>query len=559
MPLLRFLLTSARWTFPIAMVASVVSGLSSAALVAMINQALHVDSGQLASLALRFCLTGVLVLAMRALSQTLFMRMGQAAKAQLRQRLTRQISAASFRQLETRGPAKGTGVLTQDLDAVVLLFIGLPNLLMQGAVIAGCLLYLGFLSWQVLAFALLSIGVGAAGFHLANGRALLHLRGSRKREDELLKYFRALFDGAKELKLHAQRRQDFLAQCLEPNIEAARVQRTRGYVLHAIAATWGSFVFFAFIGVVLFGLSRFLQIDNVAMSGYAMIFLYMMLPIEAVLSAIPSLSSARVALERIGQVQGELPPEDIAHAPPPRPFRSISLHQVTHRYYREQEDDMFSLGPVDLHFQPGELVFLVGGNGSGKTTLAKLLVGLYQPEGGHASLDGVPVGAHNLASYRAQFSAIFTDFFLFESLIGLPAQGLDAHAQQLLESLQLQHKVRVVDGRFSTTALSQGQKKRLALLVAYLEDRPFYLFDEWAADQDPTFKEVFYRTLLPALQARGKTIVVISHDDRYFDCADRCLRIEHGQLTELPPPARQAPRPASGPAARPAPSHALRA
>ena len=113
----------------------------------------------------------------------------------------------------------------------------------------------------------------------------------------------------------------------------------------------------------------------------------------------------------------------------------------------------------------------------------------------------------------------------------MPADGLDRQARQLLEELQLQHKVRIEDGRFSTIDLSQGQRKRLALLVAYLEDRPFYVFDEWAADQDPTFKDVFYRTLLPALRAKGKTVVVISHDDRYFDCADRCIRLDYGKLS----------------------------
>jgi len=533
---------SARWQLPVAFGASLVSGFCSAAVVAMINQALHVDRARLIGMGWRFFLLALVVLTMRSLSQTMFMRMGQRAKAQLRERLTARIAEASFRHLEARGPAKGTGILTQDLDAIVLLFIGLPNLLMQGSVIAGCLVYLGFLSWQVLVFAVISVGLGAVGFHLANRHALAHLRGSRKREDELLRHFKALFDGAKELKLHAHRREDFLATSIMPSIEAARAQRTRGYVFHAIAATWGNFVFFAFIGSVLFVLTRFLNIDGVAMSGYAMIFLYMMLPIESVLSSIPNLGNARVALERIEQMNTELPREDIAALSPDHrsaPFRSIALRGITHRYYREKENGMFALGPIDLEFKPGELVFLIGGNGSGKTTLAKLLVGLYAPDEGSVVMNGEIVDAHMLGAYREQFAAVFNDFYLFESLIGLPSEGLDGQARQLLEELQLQHKVRIENGRFSTIDLSQGQRKRLALLVAYLEDRPFYVFDEWAADQDPTFKEVFYRTLLPALRARGKTVVVISHDDRYFGCADRCIQLDYGKLREWQSPGQQ--------------------
>ncbi len=109
---------------------------------------------------------------------------------------------------------------------------------------------------------------------------------------------------------------------------------------------------------------------------------------------------------------------------------------------------------------------------------------------------------------------------------------MDAQANALIAKLELGHKVSVTNGVLSTRSLSQGQRKRLALVVAYLEDRPFYLFDEWAADQDPAFREVFYRKLLPELRARGKAVLAISHDDRYFDVADRCVKLENGRLVE---------------------------
>ena len=85
-------------------------------------------------------------------------------------------------------------------------------------------------------------------------------------------------------------------------------------------------------------------------------------------------------------------------------------------------------------------------------------------------------------------------------------------------------------GKLSTIELSQGQRKRLALLTAFLEDRPIYLFDEWAADQDPTFKRFFYYDLLQELKSRGKTVFVISHDDSYYDLGDRLLKFENGKL-----------------------------
>jgi len=172
----------------------------------------------------------------------------------------------------------------------------------------------------------------------------------------------------------------------------------------------------------------------------------------------------------------------------------------------------------------------VGGNGSGKTSFAKLLVGLYRPEQGEILLNGEPVDDSNRDRYRQTFSAIFSDFHLFEQMLDDASVELDAQGNALLEKLHLQHKVQVQNGAFTTRELSQGQRKRLALAITYLEDRPFLIFDEWAADQDPVFKDVFYRELLPELKAKGKSVLVISHDDRYFHLADRLIRMENGQV-----------------------------
>lgn len=535
MSLLLHLVSKSRWALAVALVASVAGGLGNAALLALVNQALSAAPEQLTRLGWQFLAVGVVVVAMRTLAQSLFMWLGQKAKATLRMRTIRRIGEASYPHLEKQGAARSLAVLTQDLDTIVVFFVSLPSLAMQSAVIVGCLVYLGYLSWPILAVAVVSIVLGMAGFRYAHTRAMFHLRSSRKREDDLVKHFRALFDGAKELKLHRERKRAFIDDTLETNVEAVRVQRTRGYMLYAAASSWGNCILFAFIGLTLFVFARHIHVDAHVMSGYAIVFVYMIMPIEAVLSAIPNLSSSRVALERIEQVSAELPPEKSLAPAAVKPFSTIALQGATHRYFREKENEVFTLGPIDLAFRPGEVVFLIGGNGSGKTTLAKMLVGLYVPESGHVLLDGSPVEEAQRDLYRQQFSVVFSDFFLFETLLGLPQQGLDALAQQLLEELQLAHKVRVEDGVFSTLQLSQGQRKRLALLVAYLEDRPFYVFDEWAADQDPLFKDVFYRRLLPGLKAKGKTVLVITHDDRYFSLADRFIKLDFGRIVEEGP------------------------
>ncbi|MDR5835737.1 cyclic peptide export ABC transporter [Caballeronia sp. LZ034LL] len=530
MSLLLNLIRQSRWILLLALVVSVVGGFANAGLVAIINQALGATPERLPTLGWQFLLLALAVLVTRTLSQTAFVQLGQNTKAALRMRTIHSVTEASYQNLERQGASSALTVLTSDLDTIVVFFLSLPSLAMNGSIVIGCLAYLGFLSWQVLVFAVITVVIGSLGFHLANTRAMFHLRSSRNREDDLVKHFRALFDGAKELKLHRRRRTAFVDDAIAANVEAVRVQRTRGYVLYTAAASWGSMILLAFIGCVLFVLTRFHAVDVHVLSGYAVVFLYMIMPIEGLLSSIPSLSSAKVALERIDKVNRDLPKENVEPSEAATAFESISLNNITHSYFREKENEVFKLGPANLAFKPGELVYLIGGNGSGKTTLAKLIVGLYAPETGTVELNGRPVNEADRERYRQHFSVVFNDFFLFDELHGFAIDGLDAQAQELLELLHLEHKVTIHDGRFSTTDLSQGQRKRLALLVAYLEDRPFYVFDEWAADQDPAFKDVFYRRLLPDLKARGKTVLVITHDDRYFSLADRYIKLDYGQI-----------------------------
>jgi putative ATP-binding cassette transporter len=211
-------------------------------------------------------------------------------------------------------------------------------------------------------------------------------------------------------------------------------------------------------------------------------------------------------------------------------WRQLELIDVTHSYRRDGATTDFQLGPINLTLSPGELIFLIGGNGSGKTTLIKLLMGLYEPESGEIRLDGKPIAMTNQDDYRQHFSAVFYDFYLFERLFGVEAKDVDAEGQKYLDLLQLNNKLEIRNGHLSTIELSQGQRKRVALLNAYLEDRPIYIFDEWAADQDPQFKRIFYYELVSDLKARGKTVIVISHDDRYYGLADRLIKLESGKI-----------------------------
>lgn len=513
--------------FCAAVATSLLSGVTAVGVVVLINLALVSDGSDLARLGLAFAAVAAVTVALQTASGMLFGRLGQEVLARLRARIAGRVEAAPLRAVEQVGSSRIQALLTDDVFNIATVVVRLPVLLTNAVVISGCLGYLAWLSPLLLLGAVALMAVGVGGYLLASRRAEHHLEHAGGRQDALFAHLSALVLGTKELKLNRAKAEDFRTRHLGATIESVRRARTRGIMLLALGSAWGSLIIFGFIGLVLFVFSG----GGPVATGYAVVLLYLVGPLAAVLEDLPRLAVARVAGRRLAETEAILAAHDASDAPAV-PFASLVLSGVTHAYWDERTSEMFRLGPVDLAFRPGEIVFLVGGNGSGKTTFAKLVTGLYAPENGQVLLNGTPVDAARRSAQRGLFSAVFGDFHLFESLVGLSgAPDLDARANRLVARLALTHKVSVENGRFSTRNLSTGQRKRLALVAAVLEDRPFLVFDEWAADQDPAFKAVFYRELLPELKALGKTVLVISHDDRYFDCGDRIVHMESGKLT----------------------------
>ena len=512
------------------MAAGLVSGLAMAALVATVN-ALIAAPGR-ASEALAWTFAGLLVArpALRFLAQFLAVRLTEHGFVTLRLDLCRRILATPLARLEALGRGRLTATLAGDVGQIVSAMVLLPVLVMHAAVVVGFLAYLGYLSWPLLPqlFALTLVGVLTLRWAL--DRALAKIAAGRELYDRLFHQFRAVTEGAKELQVNAPRRAEFM-DALERTAREHRREMRGGDLYLAGLSAWSELLFFLGVGVVLFVAPRFMALDAATVVSFVVTILMLRAPLEGMVEGLSALSQAAVAVRKVEEVAGSLDPPAAAlrSAAPPTGWRSLELAGVTHAYRGEAEDERFVLGPLHLAFTPGETVFLVGGNGSGKTTLAKVLLGLYTPDGGELRLDGRPVEAAGMEAYRSLFSVVFSDFFLFDTLPEGDARGY-------LQALHLSHKVRVADRRVSSVELSQGQRKRLALLAAYLEDRSILVFDEWAADQDPHFKEVFYRTLLPELRARGKTLLVISHDDRYYDAADRIVRLDYGAVVFDGPP-----------------------
>lgn len=535
MNLLRFFFRGSRAMMICTFVAALLSGACNAGLIAMVNTALQQDGSVAQWLIIGFVSLALGRLATNFVAQITQAHFAQQNSARLRRELVEKILAVPLRQLEEIGAARLMVALTEDVLVLTEAMLCVPTFSVNVAILIGGAVYLGYLSWTVLLVMGVFILFGAVAYRVLIRSGFAKLFAARDEQDRLFKHFRELTEGMKELKLHRERRGVFFTDHIFGSTERYKKHAIGAEMRFILAHNWSHLLFFTLVGLILFALPQFAHVSPHALTGYVVATLYLMGPLSGVLGSLSLFGRASAALrkiEELGLTLAQRGGDDCPISPPTEVpgFERLELVDVTRSYHREKEDDHFTLGPIRLSFRPGELVFLVGGNGSGKSTLAKVITGLYPPETGTIKLNGRPIGDHNRDGYRQLFSAVFADFYLFENLLGASGQDLDAQASEYLRALHLQHKVKVKDGVLSTTQLSSGQRKRLALLSAYLEDRPFYLFDEWASDQDPLFKELFYTQLLPELKARKKTVLVITHDDRYFHIADRIIKLDYGKV-----------------------------
>ncbi|MEL6455666.1 MAG: cyclic peptide export ABC transporter, partial [Cyanobacteria bacterium J06623_5] len=519
MDIIWLLLRSAWVSVTIAIVSGLASGLCSAMLLAQINTAISAAPNLGAAITARsaqspivpFAGLALLSLGTGALSQFLLIDLAQDSVFQLRMRLSQRILAAPLQQLEALGPSKLLAVLTKDVQEISSSIFVLPFLCIDVAVICGCLVYLGILSGWGLVVVIVFFAGAIALVQILIRTAYRYIALVRKEIDRLFENFRGVTEGTKELKLNAIRRQRFLDEDLKESAAIARDYTKTAFKIAAFSTGSGQLLFFTLIGIMIFWAPSIFPDIRPVLPAYILTLTYIISYIEGLLRRLPNLLTANVSIQKVTKMGLTLTQNaeisSASRAQATQSWQTISLKDVVHTYQSvdtaDNPDSAFSVGPINLTIARGELIFIVGGNGSGKSTLAKMIAGLYSPDSGELLLDEVPIVSHNRERYRQLFSTVFSDFYLFEKLISVETSSLDMQAQIYLSKLQLNQKVSVENGRISTTALSQGQRKRLALLTAYLEDRPIYLFDEWAADQDPTFRQIFYTQLLPELKQRG--------------------------------------------------------
>lgn len=451
----------------------------------------------------------------------------------VRIRITDKLRCTELPYIETAGHAEIYTRITQDTSLISESAIILINACQQMIVVFICLLYIAWLSIPgfVVTISVLSISVF---MYLYNSKYIgIQLHEAANKESEFFNGIKSILVGFKEIKINRKKNDALFAHIETISKDAKDIKVATGlhFVIELMFAQTSFYILCAAIIFILPVLSA-TQIDQVVGITIAILFLFG--PLSMVVSAFPMFVRANVAVENIYQLEHEI---DLSskvqqstniQAPV---FQSLEFEQVSFCYPQQGEGTAFGVGPLSFKLNKAETLFIVGGNGSGKSTLLKLLTGLYYPLSGNIYINNKPLEADDYVHYRELYSTIFTDFHLFDRLYGI--EDIDYHrVDEMLKTMGLSKKTTFKNNGFSNTDLSTGQKKRLAYIASVLEDKQIYIFDEWAADQDPEFRQYFYEVLLKDLKAKGKTVIAVSHDDRYFFAADKVIKLEYGQIID---------------------------
>ena len=349
-------------------------------------------------------------------------------------------------------------------------------------------------------------------------------------------YFSQLSDlvyGFKELILGKPRKQEFSKEIRKYSRYSAELSKEAS-IKFLNFSLYNTLMYNIIFGMVVFVFPIIIVGINVNdLRENLFLVFYLIGPFGNLMGAIPDLTKIKVNMQRIEQLLCDLDDENLKTGLPQSDTANftneliLQLNQLTFKYVAENEDE-FILGPIDTEIKSGEITFIIGGNGSGKSTLGKILAGLYSPANGYISINQKQCTIKELNSC---FSAIFSDFHLFSKLYGIEYQSQKQEIFQMFKDMKIENKIKIDEnGKFMDLKLSTGQKKRLAFIVCCLDDKPFMLFDEWAAEQDPEFRAYFYMEILPQLKRKGKGIIVITHDDRFFHMADKVIKLERGKM-----------------------------
>lgn len=467
---------------------------------------------------------------------------------QLRLKLFDSVRKAAPDTLAKVGQGPIQTALTQEMQTVSAALPLMLNGIQQVVLIICVGAYLAWLS--TFAFVMISVlAIVVSTIHLQRIRKInAATRDAIDDENQLFGSLTDLLHGFKEVKMNSRRRKALLDDLDDRSFRArdtksvVKAQWSREFALIQLA-------FYGMMAAMVFIVPIFTSDYHDVAVQTTTAALFMIGPIGAVVASVPSFTDSDVALRKISDISHQLEDAlDEQHArqandgiTPPETLEKlrdalgnitkISLRDIHFAYPGTTDSPGFAIGPINATLEKGKITFITGGNGAGKSTIIAVLTGLRPATSGSVVVNDCPVPTDALQLYRDHFATVLSDYHLFRELYGIDYIDPE-RVETLLKQMEIADKVALDGNAFSTTSLSQGQRKRLALIAALLEEKPVLVLDEWAADQDPHFRAVFYEQILPSLRKQGKIIICVTHDDRWFDAADKIYHVRDGEFID---------------------------
>ena len=519
---------------------SIIGGVSNAAILTAINTgAAAADTEERGSLwaAILFVVALFLFFKTQVYVSTTITSEIEAIIHKLRVRMMDYVRRSELLSIEDIGRSRIVAAISSDA-AILTQASNMLSFSIQGPILIGFVaVYVAYLSFTAFILSVLIVSLAGVIFHFRSRKLTEERSRAAEWERKLFDRITDFLDGFKEIRLNRPRSNALFEDAVDVSRTAANIKiRAQSETFKQIAYSQG--YMYILLGTVVFVAPQFSEsLGGSSVAKITAALLYVIGACFALVQSIPILMNANAAADRIVRLEDLLRStvsSETDEVVSPKSFDTIEMRQIIFSYVDRHSDVAFHIGPIDFTLRSGELLFITGGNGSGKSTFLRVLAGLYHPESGEILLDGRRVNKATRDEYRELFSAIFYDYHLFRRLYGVP--DLDpGELARLLAKFRLEDKTGLINGEFRTLDLSGGQRRRLALIVSMLEDRPIMLLDEWTAEQDPEYRRKFYDELVPEMMRAGKTVVVITHDDRYLDelrLPGRRIHMEEGRIVE---------------------------
>lgn len=417
------------------------------------------------------------------------------------------------------------GILTQASMSII-------NFVTSAIIVTACFIYIVSISPLLFGITMLTAVAGVSIYWIGSRKIIIHLKIVRRLEEDFVENYQAIINGFKEIYMEPEKGRFLYDHKIEKISQEAC--RSIAIALNRLLnnSQVGQILYYILISSILLVFSVVLGLNVKSIVAFVFTLMYLFGSIETIMVLFPQMLRAKVAYnhltglnERLAEYQSEISVASTMRMSREE-FSNITIRGLKFSYRSDR--DAFGIGPADLDIQRGEIIFLYGGNGAGKTTFMNSIIGLYAPSAGEIRLNDVIVNTENYPIYRTLFSVVFSDFYLFKEI--MEADKFDNDKFEVYLNLFELETTLKAGNRICDKDLSTGQRKRLALILALMEEKPILVMDEWAADQDPYFRNKFYTKLLPSIKEDGFTVIAITHDDKYYHCADKLYKMEAGQL-----------------------------